>query len=135
MSGIASEIFVVVSQLDEKLKRTDTAFMVAAILIAALKFGADEDEIAYHLGYAPEFVSTIGQRLRKSGVWEGLTSAHQNAWSDSESGGMAFWMDVTIGEGFIECCSGPGEEPQYRMTEEARREVEKKLRRRGHDRH
>lgn len=80
---------------------TADGFKVAMILLASANVGPDEATIAKVLGYPADFVSVVGKRMRKSGVWtkRGKIACE---WADPEHGGMAFAMDVSVGLGLME---------------------------------
>ena len=52
-------------------------------------------------GVSPRVVAEYARNLRASGVWtpDGKTAGQ---WDDEESGLLAFWLDVWVGQGLLE---------------------------------
>lgn len=120
---------VAIRQLDEKVAETDPAFMGASILLASTLLGADEAAIAAALDYEPEFVDQLGSRLRNSGIWTGrdISDDHRDAW-EAESGGIAFWMDVSVANGNMVVSHRENGQARYAMSPAGIRKVEAMLR-------
>jgi len=74
---------------------------VGYILLASLEKGPNDTEIAKFLSLDEDFVKTVGKRLRKYGVWT-KDNKIECDWSDEESGGIAFIMDILVGQGLVE---------------------------------
>ncbi len=113
-------------ELDPNLKRTDTTFMDAMIVLAAVSQGANETDLAKFLSFDPEFVALVGSRLRGSGVWlkEETSKEHFEAWQHPQTGGIAFWLDVAVGAGEMICSGRDQDGTRYEMTDSGRRKVE-----------
>ncbi len=85
--------------LDPKLPETDDAYKVGLILLSALQVGAKQKAVADFTGLPISFVQPVAARLRKNKVWvNGIT---RGDWF-SKDGGIAFWLDVGIGQGYFE---------------------------------
>lgn len=87
-----------VHKLDPKLKEKDEGFKIATILLTALQEGANSKKIAKFLDIPETEVTRYEKNLRDNKIWIGnKTSAN---WF-GESGGTAFWMDVTVAQGYM----------------------------------
>jgi len=89
-----------VKKLDPKLKKSEEAFKVAAILLSGLQVGANTRAIAKFLDIDETNVKKYEKPLRKNGIWEGKKTICN--WFDKESGGLAFWCDVNVALGKLQ---------------------------------
>ncbi len=91
-----------VHRLDPKLSKEDDAFKCAVVLLtAALATGPNVNKVSQFCGYPRTLVRRFASNLRASQVW-GHKYICSSDWNDKKSGGIAFWLDVSIGLGFIE---------------------------------
>lgn len=118
-------------ELDSKLSPVgDTGYAEAAVMFSAIPedIGANEKTIANELGYDPEFVALVGNRLRRSGIWSGRTvdPRAMRRWED-ENGGIAMMCDMNVARGDFMVTSYEGDEPRYKNTEAGERRVRQLL--------
>lgn len=90
-----------IRKLDPALDPTDEAFRIAALLLSALQVGTDPLALAAYTGESVEWITQVAERLHTNGVWtdDGKTACD---WFDTEHGGVAFWVDVRVGQGLLE---------------------------------
>jgi len=89
-----------IRRLDPKLKTTDPAFTTAVILMASAIVGADARAISKYSAIPLSEVTKRSKNFRKQKVWVGEKVRH-SGWFDKETGGIAFWLDVAIGQGYL----------------------------------
>jgi hypothetical protein len=89
-----------IRRLDSEVKPGDLAWKVAAILLSSLAVGPNADRIARFASLPYRFVREVARRLRANGVWEGRLLCVD--WFEEKSGGVAFWLDVNVGLGYME---------------------------------
>lgn len=89
-------------------------FKTAVVLLSSLETGPDSDALATFTGYPRKFVREIGGRLRDSGIWKN-GKVYAGDWFDKD-GGLAFWLDVAVGRGFMRRV--PGKRSSTRKPEE-----------------
>jgi mannose/fructose/N-acetylgalactosamine-specific phosphotransferase system component IIB len=92
------QIIAEVKKLDPKLTEKDEAFKIATILLTALQTGADTKKISKFLNIPEKELKTYEKHLRESGVW---TKDKTIADWFGKDGGISFWMDVAIAQGYI----------------------------------
>jgi hypothetical protein len=70
------------------------------LLLAAVDgVGQDVDDLAAFTGYDRDWIVEVAERLERSGIWrDGVTYGD---WADDETGGIAFWMDVSVAQGLL----------------------------------
>ena len=89
-----------VHRLDKSLDEFDESFLIAVVLISSAIVGANIKRLATFTHYSRDFISDIGKHLRKNGVWKnGQVDNYE--WFDKNSGGVAFWINVAVGQGYI----------------------------------
>jgi hypothetical protein len=88
-----------VRKLDPNLKLDDPAFDVAVVLLSGLYVGPNVRKIARFAHLPRPFVAEVGRRLRANGVWRGHKI--EAGWFE-KNGAYAFWLDVTVGLGYLE---------------------------------
>lgn len=90
----------IVKEMDPNLSEEDGAFAAAMVLIAATQVGTKADRIAKRTGLKREVVRAYNRRLREQGVFikNGKIACE---WFDKKTGGIAFWMDVSVAEGLM----------------------------------
>lgn len=89
-----------IHKMDKALREDDDSFKVATILLAGLQVSPKDKEVSEFTGLPLNFVRAVGKRLRANGVWNGGKTYAD--WFDDKNGGIAFWMDVCVGQGLIE---------------------------------
>lgn len=126
MQTIKEAVCESILKADPKLKETDVEFMHQAILLASGFVGANEREIADELEFDPEFVNSVGSRLRSAGIWNGddLNETHRDAWFDDQKGGVAFIMDAAVAGGNMILAERRDGEPFYKLSPAGIRHVE-----------
>jgi len=90
-----------VKRLDPKLGRDDEAFDVAVILITSVLIETQSpDRLALFTMRPRSLVYRVVENLKKSDVFtkDGKWAVE---WWDKETGAIAFWLDVGIGQGLI----------------------------------
>lgn len=108
---------------DPALSPTDIDFMHQAILLASIRLGADEEEIAAALEYDREFVELAGSRLRNAGIWIGDEVAPKaiDRWTAEDSGGTAFLMDALVSKGALTITGNADtDDPLYSLSDSGR---------------
>ncbi|HUX56077.1 MAG TPA: hypothetical protein VMV77_03835 [Bacteroidales bacterium] len=95
------EIEKIIRELDPHLDKTSDTFKRATILIASIFVGANKDKISDLLKIKrnDKTLLEVDERARKSKIWKG-NKVHCN-WMDKKSGGVDFWLDVCVVEGYI----------------------------------
>jgi hypothetical protein len=96
------EIKALVRELDAAVDEEEPAFRCAVVLLAAVSTDACQDvrALADLTGYDTEWIAEVERRLVRNGVWkDGVTYGE---WTDDETGGIGFWMDVSVGLGLLE---------------------------------
>ena len=94
-------------RMDPSLQPDSTSFQTAAIMLSALVVGANARRVAAFTGYGAPFVRMVASRLRDSGIWR--NGKTRSDWAHPEHGGIAFWCDVAVAEGFMERVAGSDE--------------------------
>jgi hypothetical protein len=90
-----------VHRLDPSLKEDDESFKIAVILMSSVIIGANIKRLAIFTHYSRNYIAKIGVYFRKNEVWKnGKVCAGE--WFEKDSGGIAFWMDVAVGQGYLE---------------------------------
>ncbi len=129
MTKLLNEVMDAMKQFDPNMAPNSDGYAEAVIMLAALTVGADEAKLAAGLGYDPEFVALVGNRLRNARIWAdaGTDEAFFNRWTGPD-GGLAFLCDVNVASGrMIVAHLGEDGEPQYSITESGKRHVEQML--------
>lgn len=126
MQTIKEAVRKSILEADEHLKETDVEFMHQAILLASGFVGAEEEAIAEELEFDPEFVRSIGSRLRTAGIWSGddLNNWHRDAWCDQDKGGVAFMLDAAVAGGTMILKERREGEPLYSLSPAGLKRVE-----------
>lgn len=89
-----------IERMDPNINKDDEAYKVAVLLMYGSLSGKHHSKTLYAKTLYPmEFIKTVVKRLKDNGVWE---NGKTNASWDGESGGVEFWLHVTVGLGFIE---------------------------------
>ena len=83
---------------DPKTKPGSDAFKVAQLLLASAHVGANRDRLHKLTGIPRGFIYRVERRLRASDVWRG--NRVECEWM-SKDGGVAFWLDVSVGMGWL----------------------------------
>lgn len=129
LADTASELL---QEMDSGLTPTKPGYAEHVILAASLLAKADEGYLAAELGYDPEFVSTVGSRLRTGGVWtgDGVNEVHKTIWMESENGGIDFFLCGAVATGDLMIVGHGPAGPMYQMTEGGKTKVENLLKKR-----
>lgn len=90
-----------VRNMDPQLSGTDPAFHAAVVMMSALEIGQDVRKLARFTHVPLPTIREIAARLRAQGLWKNGTTYH-SGWDDPESGGVAFWLDVSIALGYLQ---------------------------------
>ncbi|KKK66826.1 hypothetical protein LCGC14_2960160, partial [marine sediment metagenome] len=91
-----------VHRLDPKLSKEEDGFKCAVVLMtAALATGPNIVKVSKFCGYPRTLVRRFATNLRASRIW-GHKYVRPSDWSDKKAGGVAFWLDVAVGLGFVE---------------------------------
>jgi hypothetical protein len=99
-TDLLARVGAILKKMDPNLKPNDEGYKAAAVLLASVNVGPDQERIAKALGYPRSLVSRFSSNLRKCGVWRnGKVYAD---WDDPETGGCAFWLDVCVALGLLE---------------------------------
>lgn len=95
-----------VRKLDPKLGLNEPAAFCAAMLLCAIKNGANDKDVIERTGVPLRDGKAIAWRLRRNRVWR-KEITHHSGWDDPKTGGIAFWMDVNVGTGMMRRSWGP----------------------------
>lgn len=95
--------------------------MEALVLLSSVFIGADEPEIARGLEFEPEWVESVGKRLRANGIWSEAVNRHAKDY-DTDEGGTAFLLDTMVALGRMFCAHEDGE-PKYGLTSEGKKQA------------
>lgn len=92
-----------VKRLDPMLKDNDDAFKAAVILLAnssnELK---TPKELSKFTGYPAGDIRPILANLKKNKLgWSRDGVFRHSGWRDKETGNISFWIDVTVGMGYL----------------------------------
>lgn len=91
--------------LDSDLDEDDAAYKAAVMLLLPVLCDVRQNikEIARLTGYGRKFVGQVSKNLRKNGIWR-RSGTYHSGWDDDDNrkGGVAFWVDVCCGLGFME---------------------------------
>jgi hypothetical protein len=90
-----------VARMDKNLKRSDPAFKSAVLLLASTQVGARVKALQDFTAYPRAFIEARAHNLLKSNVWTKDGCVRHSGWFDKRDGGVAFWLDVAVAEGFI----------------------------------
>jgi hypothetical protein len=90
-----------VKRMDPVLTETDEAFTAAVVLLSSIAVGPNIKRLAKFTQYPRKVIKPFSENLRRNGVWVG-GRIYADDWGDEETGGVAFWMDVSVALGFIE---------------------------------
>jgi len=101
------DVVVEVKKLDPNLDENSDEFKAAACLLSCLLVRPRLASLMDFTPYQPKFLSRIGKNLRKNRIWDRDFDTRKNVfcpsdWFNEETGGVAFWMDVSCALGFIE---------------------------------
>jgi hypothetical protein len=89
-----------VLELDLNLDEDCPEFDAGCVVMASAFHGPNADRCAKLLQLPRAQVREWGKRLVANGVWEnGRVCAD---WDDEKTGGIAFWLDVTVALGWVE---------------------------------
>jgi len=92
------KIYKTIKELDASLTFRDESFKVAAILIKGLET-QNVLKLTSFFGYPYSFIKSIADRLKTNKIWQhGKTLCD---WDNEETGGIAFWVDVNVGLGYL----------------------------------
>ncbi len=94
------EMIEIIKELDPKVKEKDSEFLSALILLSALEVGTEAHVIAEFLDVPYNKVTERTTKLHDNGVF--VDGAIHCEWMDEKTGGIAFWLDVAIAEGYVE---------------------------------
>ena len=89
-----------VRKMDRNVERDSEPFRAAVCLLAAIQVGASTKAIARFTRYPEPMVEKFSRNLRQSGVWKDDKTICE--WFEPNGGGIAFWMDVAVAQGFME---------------------------------
>ncbi len=89
----------IVKKLDENLEETDDNYKGALILVSLMDTKHTIGAIKYFTKLPYNFVRDFMKNLKKNGIIKNGKICCD--WMDKETGGIAFWMDVSAGLGLI----------------------------------
>ena len=115
-----SEVRSALQEMDPELGTADEEFKVGVILLSSAleDVGTDPLTVARFTGYDAEWVMLLATRLQANEIWkDGKVHAD---WDDPELGGIEFWIDVAVAQGFLERQVVPlsPQEPTERMNDD-----------------
>lgn len=128
MNEYSDQMANVLRSMEIGIGPTSPGFSEAIVLLSSVENGADEQRIAGLLEFDPEFVATVGNRLRSAKIWEG-DKLSLRAWKHwhGENGGMAFCLDVNIASGEMMVAKWEGDEPLYSLTPSGKKRAARML--------
>ena len=89
-----------IMKLDPKLSRQDEAFSAACFLMACCLVGTKKRALQAFTRFNPLLIDKWYINATHNGLING-GKVHHSGWFDKDSGGVAFWLDVSILLGFI----------------------------------
>ena len=96
---VLARLHAAVRESDPNINPDDEPYKAAVVLLASANVGPNDRKIAKLTKYPLALVQEFGDRLRQSRVWkDGKVWCE---WDDPESGGVAFWLDVSIAVGWL----------------------------------
>ena len=97
------EIKTLIKEQDANLRSKDKEFHYAVIMLSsALNRLKTTEELHDFTRFQLRECYNCVENLKKNGLgWQGKRFMH-SGWDDEESGGIAFWLDVSIAMGYIE---------------------------------
>lgn len=90
-----------IRQMDDGLEEDSDGFKVAVIVLSSAIIGPNIKRLARFTGYGRDFCSEISRHCREGGLWRGGRVYH-SGWDDEKTGGIAFWLDCALAQGYIE---------------------------------
>lgn len=117
----------ILKQIDPNFKPTDSGYNEHVVLLASFLSRADEAFLADELGFEPEFVATVGSRLRAAGTWAGdqLSDEAYGEWMKPDGGAISLWLDGAVACGDLMVTGRDAEGSRlFQMTPGAKRTVE-----------
>lgn len=99
-----------IKAMDGNLSPDDEGFKVAVVMLSSvLNEMKTAKELAAFTRYPLRFVQTTLRNLRVNGLgWQKDGTFVNSGWT-GENGGLAFWMDVMVGEGLLRAIRGEEE--------------------------
>lgn len=96
-----NKIKKVIKELDDKIKETDEGFKCAVVLLALTEKPQRIKDIAEFTQIERPLVARFMKNFRANKIIRNGKIRH-SGWFDKESGGIAFWIDVSCGLGFLQ---------------------------------
>jgi hypothetical protein len=127
-ASLLSRCEQLLAKQDDKIDATSPEYPAYITLLASVISRADEEYLATELGYDREFCATVGSRLRNSKIWrdDEVPAVVLDRWQGKD-GGIAFWLDMSVAAGMMECADGDAEQPRYGISSSGKRRVEQML--------
>ena len=93
-----------VARLDAPCEPESDEFKAAVCLMSCAIVRPGVKSVCGFTGYPRSFVEELGRNWRRNRVWCGKRNpqVHHSGWFDQDAGGIAFWLDVSIGLGWID---------------------------------
>jgi len=95
----------IIREMDENLSESDESFSGALVLISIIEVGHRIKDIVNFSSLDRKFVADFIRNLRANKFFTWNNKICHSGWFD-EGGGVAFWMDVSIGLGYIQRVEG-----------------------------
>lgn len=93
------EINKILKDLDKKLTEKDEGYLPAQILLASAFVGTSKTKITKILNYPIGILEPYVKNIKRGGIWKN-NKVHCN-WLDEKHGGIAFWSDVLVAQGYL----------------------------------
>lgn len=95
------EIKAAIREMDPDLDENEPAFKTATLLLASTQIGHDQWKLAKFCRLPRSYVRERAENFKANGIWRNGKIIAGN-WFDEEEGGIAFWLDVTVGDGLLQ---------------------------------
>lgn len=89
-----------IKKMDPNLRKDDPSFLVARILLCAADRGNSMRTLCTYLHRPVKDLRPYVNNLKAQKVFDGRRIRH-SGWFNKKTGGVAFWLDVAIGQGYI----------------------------------
>lgn len=99
MKRLLKKIKTEIHRLDPSLDEDDPSFKIAVILLMSLHVGPNIKRLAKFVKSPRSFVAEVSRLARKNKIWKG--GKIYCDWGNKKTGGIAFWLDVAVCQGWL----------------------------------
>lgn len=105
-----NEIIRIIKKAEPAIEETEAPFKAAMVLLLLAYYGHGDIEKLVRLStYEHEFVTTTLQNIARGGLYKNGKVIH-SGWFDKDTGGLSFWLDVSVAQGLLERVKVTGHE-------------------------